>query len=560
MSTLTQTTFDEIFLDFLGTEAIVPAPALAILRTKSNEDQNTFERLLIEGGYMTDGQVSLTRAQMNGWHSVDLHKEALKPEMKNTIPEKFAKRSSVLVYCLEDTTVHVASSNPTNGRILRLLEKKFGKEISMHFVTHTQLHEKLNALYDEGIQRRIANLTTGNMQGENEAATVELVDTILLHAARENASDIHIEPNARDVLVRERVDGILRTVTSLTKPTHEHLVQRIKVLSRLATDEHMQPQDGKFTVENLDGKRADVRVSIVPTGHGEDIVLRLLVTENHSMPLETLGMDKDQLEIMAEEMKKAWGMILVTGPTGSGKTTSLYATVLKIQSEEISISSIEDPVEYDLPGTNQIQVHEKIGVSFAVGLRSLMRHDPDVILVGEIRDSDTASTAVNAALTGHLVLSTLHTNDAPSAAPRLCDMGIEPFLLSSTVNLIIAQRLVRTICPQCKEGHDVKTVELQKILPMEAVQYMMGKKKQIRLYAGKGCNSCGGKGFRGRIGIFEFLRMNDAIRTLIMQRADADMIRKEARRNGMKTMMEDGMTKILEGQTTIEEVLRVTRL
>lgn len=288
--------------------------------------------------------------------------------------------------------------------------------------------------------------------------------------------------------------------------------------------------------------------------------MRLLVTENHSMPLETLGMDKDQMAIMTEEMKKAWGMILVTGPTGSGKTTSLYATVLRIQSTEISISSIEDPVEYDLPGTNQIQVHEKIGVTFAAGLRSLMRHDPDVILVGEIRDPDTASTAVNAALTGHLVLSTLHTNDAPSAVPRLCDMGIEPFLLSSTVNLVIAQRLVRTICPQCKEGREMEASDLEKILPADAVKYMMGNNTKIRLYAGKGCHACGGKGFHGRIGIFEFLRMNDAIRSLVMQRADADTIRKQAIGNGMKTMMEDGMTKILEGQTTIEEVLRVTRL
>lgn len=560
MPTLTQTTFDEQFLDFLGKEAIVPGPGLSILRTKSNGDQNTFEQLLIEGGYMTDMQVSLARAQMNGWHSVDLHKEVLNPDVKNFIPESFAKNANVLVYRHDDTTVRVASSDPTNGSTLRLLEKKFGKKISMHYVTQAQLHDTLNALYDEGMQRRIANLTGGNMQGEDESATVELVDTILLHAAREHASDIHIEPNERGVLLRERVDGILRPVATLTKPTHEHLVQRIKVLSRLATDEHMQPQDGKFTVENLDGKRADIRVSIVPTAHGEDIVMRLLVTENHSMPLETLGMDKDQLAIMAEEMKKVWGMILVTGPTGSGKTTSLYATVLKIQSDEISISSIEDPVEYDLPGTNQIQVHEKIGVTFATGLRSLMRHDPDVILVGEIRDPDTASTAVNAALTGHLVLSTLHTNDAPSAIPRLCDMGMEPFLLSSTINLVIAQRLVRTICPQCKEGREMDVSDVKKILPKEAAQYMLGNHKKVRLYAGKGCSACGGKGFHGRIGIFEFLRMNDAIRTLIMQRADADTIRKEAIRNGMKTMMQDGMTKILEGQTTIEEVLRVTRL
>lgn len=552
-------TLDTQLLRFLETEDILPASVLRALQERSCGEEQAFERLLVDEGHMTDAQVSLVRAQLHGWKSADLRKQPVAPETKGLLPRAFAEAREVLAFGVSADAVSVATTRPADGALRRVLEKKFGKGVVTHYVTGCALRDALRREYDQDALRKLERLSSADTAGGGEDAVVDLLDALLLHGARERASDIHIEPAADAVAVRLRVDGLLRKVAGLSRQAHAQIVQRIKVLSDLATDEHAQPQDGKFTMD-LDGKRADIRVSIVPTTHGEDVVLRLLVSEHQAMPLETLGLDEEQRGIVEEEMRKAWGMMLVTGPTGSGKTTTLYATVLKIQSEELNIASIEDPVEYDLPGTNQIQVHEKVGVTFAGGLRSLLRHDPNVILVGEIRDGETAGIAVNAALTGHLVLSTLHTNDAATAIPRLRDMGLEPFLLSSTVNLVIAQRLVRTVCTGCRESHELSAADVRKMLPEEAAAFLLKGAPSVRLYKGKGCAACHGKGYRGRIGIFEFLQMDETIRGLVMRNADADAIRKAAVEAGMRTIVEDGLGKTLAGLTTIEEVLRVIRL
>ncbi len=549
---------DENLVTLLRTANIVSDGALETLREQSHGDQAQFERLLVEEGHVTSAQLGMAIAQEHGWRAVDLAKEVIPDNASSLLPEPFALHHTVVVFRVADGQVDVATIHPDDAPLLRALRKKFGRDVRTSYATSSVITDAIRRMYDRTTNDRIRNAIAPDLL-KDENSAVELFDALLLHAARQHASDIHIEPNAENVLVRERVDGMLHTVTTFSRAVHERMAQRIKVLANLASDEHAVCQDGKFTVQNLDGKRADVRVSIVPTTHGEDFVLRLLISERQAMPLDSLGFDAEQRAVVEEEIQKSWGMILVTGPTGSGKTTSLYATVLKIQREEISIASIEDPVEYDLPGTNQIQVHEKIGVTFATGLRSLVRHDPNIILVGEIRDPDTAGIAVNAALTGHLVLSTLHTNDAAGAIPRLCDMGIEPFLLSSTVNIVIAQRLVRTICARCKESYEVRVADLPKVLTPAAVSALVGKGDSVRLFRGKGCPLCNHTGFRGRTGIFELLRVTNPIRALVMKRADADTIRTQAIDDGMETMIEDGLQKAKEGVTTIEEVLRVIR-
>jgi len=350
---------------------------------------------------------------------------------------------------------------------------------------------------------------------------------------------------------------VLKRQLTFSKDVHNLVALRIKVLANLATDEHSEPQDGKIIFDAPDGRRADIRVSVVPTTQGEKIVLRLLVAQDSALTLERLGMMGVDLDYLQKELDSSWGMVLVTGPTGAGKTTTLYAALRQLNSDDVNIATIEDPAEYDLPGANQIQVNEKVGLSFANGLRSIVRQDPDVILVGEIRDGETAGIAVNSAMTGHLVLSTLHTNDAATAIPRLADMGVEPFLISSTLDVIVAQRLLRTVCPRCRKSEEVSVSDLKESLPPEMLKKLIGKKKTMRVYAGAGCKVCNNSGYYGRIGVFEVLRVDRTIEKLIMQNADAKVIREAAVKAGMNTMIDDGIEKVKQGLTTIDELLRV---
>ena len=388
---------------------------------------------------------------------------------------------------------------------------------------------------------------------------INLIDHLIKHASSIHASDIHIDPQEKLVRIRFRIDGVLEDSHPLPKDIHSEIIARIKVLSGLRTDEHNAAQDGRFrsiisSEENLSGS-VDVRVSIVPTYHGENAVLRLLTDNAENFTLQTLGFTKEDQAKILHAIKKPSGMILVTGPTGSGKTTTLYTLIKMLHSKEISIVTIEDPIEYAVEGVEQIQVNARTGLTFATGLRSILRQDPNVIMVGEIRDIETAGIAVNTALTGHLLLSTLHTNDVSTTLPRLLDMKIEPFLVASTVSIAIGQRLVRKICDKCKEKKIVTDEEYKRLMEMISEQTLLENRNYFK---GKGCEACNGTGYKGRIVIAEVLVADEEIRTAILRKASANEIKQMAIKNGMTTMLIDGFKKAVIGLTTIEEVLRVT--
>ena len=413
----------------------------------------------------------------------------------------------------------------------------------------------------EGIKNSSGKLQTSlKLEIEKELAKspksisiIWLVDKLVEDAFKARSSDIHIDPAEKDFSIRFRIDGVLHEIYRVTKEIQPEVITRIKVLSGLRTDEHQTAQDGRFRI-HFDNSNVDIRVSIAPTYYGENAVLRLLAEQAESFTLEALGFQGANLDRVKQSIKKPYGMILATGPTGSGKTTTLY-TILKIlNTKEVSIITIEDPIEYAIEGIEQIQANAKTGLTFASGLRSILRQDPNIIMVGEIRDEETAGIAVNAALTGHLLLSTLHTNDAPTTLPRLLDMNIEPFLIASTVNIAIGQRLVRQICSDCKAKKEITDDEfnaLARVLPPK----VLGEQKTF--YYGTGCNVCDKSGYKGRIGIHEVLEIDDEIRSALMRNADAGEIRRIAVKNGMMTMIEEGFKKAKEGITTIEEILRV---
>jgi general secretion pathway protein E len=388
---------------------------------------------------------------------------------------------------------------------------------------------------------------------ETEAPIIRLVNRLMVQAFREKASDIHVEPYQSDVKIRFRVDGILHDVLSLPKRLHPAVVSRIKVMATLNIAEKRLPQDGRIGIK-LGDHSVDLRISTVPTVNGERVVMRILDKSSVLLGLEELGFYPDDLAIIERLTRQEHGIILVTGPTGSGKTTSLYSMLSRINSPDKNILTIEDPIEYQLKGIGQIPVNAKVGLTFASGLRSIVRQDPDVILVGEIRDLETAEIAIQAALTGHLVFSTLHTNDSASAVTRLIDMGIEPFLVTSSVNAIVAQRLTRKICPNCRQQY---FPESESLLEVGLSQDMLGREGY--LWRGAGCKECINTGYKGRTGIYEILLMSDAIKTTILKTSDSNIIKKQAIEEGLHTLREDGARKVEDGVTTIEEVLRVTQ-
>lgn len=407
------------------------------------------------------------------------------------------------------------------------------------------------ALHPENIEEKVEQ----ELKKGVNISIINLLDRLIEKAQLSRASDIHIDPSQHNVRIRLRVDGVLQDSYTFPKNIHSEIISRIKVLARLRTDEHQATQDGRFRYTFTDsGDFVDVRVSIAPTYHGENAVLRLLSDKAETFNLQDMGFSEGDRKKIQVALKKPSGMILSTGPTGSGKTTTLYTLIKMLNSSEVSIVTIEDPIEYAMDGVEQIQVNSRTGLTFANGLRSVLRQDPNIIMVGEIRDAETANIAVNTALTGHLLLSTLHTNDAATTLPRLLDMGIEEYLVASTVSIAIGQRLVRKICEHCKEKIKI-TPSLKESLMTTAIGKLLGDKDT--LYKGTGCAECNGSGYSGRISINEILVADEAIREAIIRKASASEIKKIAIANGMTTMLEDGFQKIQDGLTTIEEVLRV---
>lgn len=483
------------------------------------------------------------------------------------LPEEIARRNKVVAFGSSEAELKLATSEPGPGLdyLVKNLEKKTGKKVVLHYLTPVEL-ESAFYTYKKNLQRAFEKLlkqgeVTTPYGVERDPPVEKIVDLMVETAYSEKASDIHIEPQDRVSLVRFRIDGILHDVIEIPETIHDRIVTRIKVMSGLRTDEHQSAQDGKIH-KIIDKEDVDLRVSIVPIVDGEKIVVRILSSSAKNFTLADLGMNPADLAKVKKAFSKTYGMILSTGPTGSGKTTSIYAILRILNSRDKNITSVEDPVEYRIKGANQIQVNTKTNLTFANGLRSILRQDPDHVFVGEIRDNETASIAVNAALTGHLVLSTLHTNNAATAIPRLIDMKVEPFLVSSTVNVVIAQRLVRKICGNCKVSQTLPKSELTNYFPAEVInKYFtgVGKSGDVRVYKGSGCKLCHGSGYFGRIGLFEVLEVNQEIRKLIDAREDADRIDEAARAKGMTSMLDDGLSKMAKGVTTLEEVLRVIK-
>lgn len=542
---------------------IIDEKKLAEVVDYATNSDITLTEALIERDIITDENLGVLISDAFKIPFVVLGKISIPEEAFRVIPERIARKYKAIPFARDNDGIKVAMADPKNTLIQEMIAKKTGQKVFAYLATERDIYNKL-WLYRRDLQKTFDQLVSEQVRTAGRSASIDvpiakIVDLIIQYAYQDRASDIHIEPEEKDTLVRFRVDGILHDVLFLPKRLHDQIVTRIKVLSSLRTDEHMAPQDGKMRIP-LEEENLDIRVSILPVIYGEKIVMRLLASHFRQFSLADLGMGSTDLEKVTRAFKKSFGMILSTGPTGSGKSTSIYSVLKIINSREKNITTIEDPVEYRLKGINQIQTNPKTNLTFASGLRSILRQDPNVILVGEIRDSETAGIAVNAALTGHLVLSTLHTNDAAGALPRLTDMNVEPFLVASTVNVIVAQRLVRKICEMCKTSVDITTDQLALNLPEETIKKHFGTKKEVRIYKGKGCDVCHNTGYSGRLGVFEVLEVSPEIKKLIVHQNDSNLILQKAIEEGMNTMLDDGLIKVVKGMTTVEEVLRVTKV
>lgn len=530
----------------------------------AQQRKKDFVTFLIEQSLLKPKEIGQLIANDLHIKYVNLGKETIDNEILHLLPEIVARKQKMIIFKRDEDGVKVAMANPFDYQMIKSLEKKVGEKVIPYFATEFEINNSFG-LYRRSIQQEYAATIQKHAiaaQGSRveDVSVVKLVDDILSYAFTNSASDIHIEPSENDIKVRFRIDGILYDVLTLSKSILALIVTRLKILSKLRTDESRSAQDGKFA-NRIENEKVDVRVSIVPITDGEKVVMRLLSSKGSRFTLEDLGMIDSDLDKVNKAIARPYGMLLSTGPTGSGKTTSLYAMIKILNHRDVNICTIEDPVEYDLEGVNQIQVNPLTNLTFAKGLRSLLRQDPDIMMVGEIRDKETASIAINSAMTGHLVLSTLHTNDAATALPRLMDMKIEPFLIASTVNVIIAQRLVRRICLKCIVSYKLSEKEISNLRQEIDIDRFLNTKniKEIRLYKGKGCAHCNNSGYSGRIGIFEVLDIDDDVRELITNRANADEIKQKAIDNGMSTMMEDGLKKAIAGKTTLEEIFRVTK-
>jgi general secretion pathway protein E/type IV pilus assembly protein PilB len=523
--------------------------------------------ILIENGFAKEEQVMTALAEEFGMELVDLTKVTVAPETLKAMPLKLVHRRTLMPLSRENGALVVAIGNPFDVYSLDELQTLTGlqirpvlanpREIARLIKTHFGVGgETVTAMVQErGELELLEDLEADDSElakMAQEASVVKLVNEILIEAVNERASDIHIEPDESSLRIRYRIDGLLQT--QMLPPEINRfqaaIISRLKIMARLNIAEKRLPQDGRIKMR-VHHHEIDVRVSIIPMIHGEGIVMRLLDKSRMVFNLANVGMLPDTYKLFKKLLDLPHGIILVTGPTGSGKTTTLYSALNEIKDESTKIITVEDPVEYQNEGISQIQVHSKIGLSFAAALRSILRHDPDVILIGEMRDLETAESAIQASLTGHMVFSTLHTNDAPSAFTRLIDMGVEPFLVASTVEGVMAQRLVRTICPECKVAYEPTPHDIPSDFPK--------CEGRLQLWRGNGCRACRQTGYRGRSGIYELMITGNSIRDMCVQRVNAGVIRNQALKEGMITLRQDGWRKVVQGITTIEEVARTTQ-
>ncbi len=572
----------ELILD----SGLVSKAELTAYAKEAEKKKVPLEDILLSEGKIPEDELTRLRAYVLGIPFVDLKTEKIDFAVLSLIPEPIARNHNIVAFKKTETDLEVAMMNPGDLEAVDFIKKKVNLRILPRLTDRQsiqqvllQYQKSLKAEFGDIIQKEAAPLKAiSEKDGGEEAApedleklaadlpVVRIVDTLLNHAILQQASDIHIEPAEKELIIRYRIDGILHDAMILPKEAAPGIVARIKVLSNLRLDEKRLPQDGRFKIEQ-NGAKVSFRVSTLPTYYGEKTVMRLLPESSHSFTLEVLGFFGEGLEILHKAIKKTTGMILVTGPTGSGKTTTLYTVLDILNTPDVNISTVEDPIEYQVARINQTQVRPDIGLTFASGLRSLLRQDPDVLMVGEIRDKETIQLAINASLTGHLVLSTLHTNSAAGAIPRMVDMGAEPFLLTSTINIIIGQRLVRKLAANKETYHLTEDMmkELEEDANMDLVLDSLRKEKivekgatwkTINFYKAVAAGA-GVDGYAGRIGIHEILGVTPTIQKLINERATSEDIHKQARAEGMLTMIEDGIFKAAQGLTTIEEVFRV---
>jgi len=542
---------------------IIEEKKLTAAFEESKKNNTSFQERLITEDLISDVDLGKTVAELLHVPFIELSKTKIPSDLVYLIPETYARVHKVIAFEETDEEIKIAMVNPTaSSQVKQFIEQKAQKKASVFYATQRDFEktlkiykQNLQRSYDEMLKEQVRNI---GKDGISEPPIERIVDILIEYAYDNGASDIHLEPEKDGSVVRFRIDGIMQEVLHFTPEIDQQVVSRIKFLSKLRTDEHLSAQDGKIQTR-IENEDLDIRISIVPIVHGEKCVMRLLSARYRQFGLADLGMSDTDLKKVMDASSKPYGMILSTGPTGSGKTTTMYAILKILNTKERNIATIEDPIEYEIAGLNQIQVNPKTNLTFAEGLRSILRQDPNIIYVGEIRDDETADIAVNSAMTGHLVLSTLHTNDAATALPRLLDMNIESFLVASTVNIVIAQRLVRKICERCKVSQTEKMIDLEKHFDRKLLQKYFKSSKEARIYIGKGCPVCRSTGYSGRVGIFEILLLSEKIKDLIVAKNDSQKIMQQAVGEGMITMMEDGLFKVQEGLTTIEEVLRATR-
>ncbi|KKQ98563.1 MAG: Type IV pilus assembly protein PilB [Candidatus Woesebacteria bacterium GW2011_GWB1_39_12] len=550
----------ELF-DTLKELDVIPLDKLKESFEEASLKKISLEELLVQKDLISDTNIGKIIADLINYPFVNLSETAIDEGVLNTIPEVYAKKQMVVAFKRDKEGLHIVLNDPSDKQVPDFIGKKIGIPVKTYYASKRSIKDALN-LYAKDIAKVFDEIIAESVKEAKgtkvaEPSIIKIVDTIITYAYQNRSSDIHIEPTDDGSTVRFRIDGMLHDIINLPSVIHPQIVTRVKVMARLRTDEHQSAQDGKISVE-LAEENLDIRISIVPVTNGEKVVMRLLSERSRQFSLQDLGFSESDLKKVVSAYNKPHGMILSTGPTGSGKTTTLYAVLKLLNKRNVNIMTIEDPVEYDMEGVNQIQVNPNTNLTFAAGLKSIVRQDPDIILVGEIRDEETADISINAAMTGHLVLSTLHTNDAATAFPRLLDFGVEPFLIATTVNVVIAQRLVRKICLKCRVSEEVSGILINEISESIMQKYFPNE-KNLRVYKGKGCDLCHGTGYVGRVGIFEVLLVDDEMKTAIVAKKESSEIKKIAVKNGMTTMLEDGIGKVKQGITTIDEIIRVTK-
>ncbi|MBN1915553.1 type II/IV secretion system protein [Candidatus Dojkabacteria bacterium] len=592
-------------------KGVIDTEKYKALKFESASTGRSAESLAVEKGLISENDLFKTKSEITGIPFIELGELVISTEIIQKIPFEAAQKNSAIAFELVGDYIKVAMTDPIDIQKVNYIEAVIGKKIAPYYATPTDIKKVLDTKYSVKIEEEVTEaledvgeaFVIGPVIGKEQdlsgadlgsAPVSRIVNMVLEYATRFNASDIHIEPRESKVAVRYRLNGVLSERLTLPRKLSSSIVSRLKILSNLKIDEHRVPQDGRFQIKVAD-RAVDIRISIMPSIYGEKVVMRLLEKGGGIMNLEDTGLRGTSLKTYREALAKTQGIVLVTGPTGSGKTQTLASSLKILNTQEVNIMTLEDPVEIRVEGVTQVQINEEVGLSFANGLRSFLRQDPDIIMVGEIRDAETAALAVQAALTGHLVLATLHTNSAAGALPRLLDMGVEPFLLASTINVSVGQRLVRKICENCKEKYiapppivekihkvlaglkgfdmfsypksfdpasvpgkvstkDTSQIPSSEIIKMQAVK---PPSNEVYLYRGKGCPKCGDTGYQGRMAIFETLGFNEKIGRLVMEHRSVEEIEKMAIEKGMETMIQDGFMKALDGLTTVEEILRV---